>query len=72
MNETTTRDPTPWALSIEDAARMVGMSKSHFRRVFIDGKRLRPIPSGERDRIIDTGELHDAYELFKAEVRAPN
>lgn len=72
MNENQTHDPTPWALSLTDAARMVGMSKTHFRRVFIDGGRVHPIPSGERDRIIDTTELRSAYEKFIAEKRATN
>ncbi|HEV8364601.1 MAG TPA: hypothetical protein VGQ52_13895 [Gemmatimonadaceae bacterium] len=60
----------PWAFSIPDAARMVGMSTSQFRRVFLDTGRLRSIPSGIRDRVIDASELHAAWEQFKAEKRA--
>lgn len=58
------------ALSIDEAATRLAMSKSHFRRVFVDGGRVRLIPVGDRARIIDAEELRAAYERYKSDIRA--
>lgn len=59
------------AVCIKDAATIVGMSTGQFRRVFLDGSPplLKSIHSGKRDRIIDLGELHAAYESYRNSKR---
>lgn len=59
----------PLAVTIDDAARMVGLSRSQFYRLYLDGGRLKSVPKGRR-RMIDVKELRSAYEQYVAEVRA--
>ncbi len=60
----------PIALCIVDAAQEVGMSERQFRRLFLSTRRLRSIPTGKRDRIVDYEELMAAYAAYVAEIRA--
>lgn len=57
-------------VTIAEAAGMLGMSAGHFRRVFLESRRVRSIPMGDRARVIDVAELRDAYERYKHEIRA--
>lgn len=56
------------AITITEAATVVGMSTAQFRRVFLNG-RLRSVPMGERARVIDVDELRDAYQLYREQMR---
>lgn len=62
--------PEPFAVSIHEAARIVGMSRSQFYRVYLEPQRIRPIPNGRRRQMIDMEELRRAYAEYKAETRA--
>lgn len=69
--ELTSAGPVPrLALTIEEAATCIAMSISQFRRIFIDGGRVRSVPMGERARAIDYDELRAAYARYKEETRA--
>lgn len=59
----------PIAVPILEAAKMIGLSRRQFYRVFLDTKRILPIKTGIRDRVVDVTELRSAYEKFKAESR---
>lgn len=57
------------AVQIPEAARIVGLSRTQFYRLFLNTGRLRTIPTGKRDRVIDRGELEAAYRAYIAEQR---
>lgn len=59
----------PLAVSIEEAARIVGVSRSQFYRLYLNSGRIKTIPMGRR-RMVDVRELHSAYELLAEESRA--
>jgi hypothetical protein len=62
----------PLAVTIEEAAKIVCLSRSEFYREYLDTGRVRPLPKGRkrRRRMIDVKELTIAYEQYKAETRA--
>lgn len=68
--DTVTIKAEPLAVTIEEAARMVGISRAQFYRLYLDTGRLRTVPKGRRRRMVDVGELRRAYELLVAESRA--
>jgi len=59
-----------FAVSINDAARMVGMSRSMFYKEFLTSRRVRPICGGLHMRLIDVQELRKAYDGYVIERRA--
>lgn len=61
--------PDPLAFSIADAAQFVGLSKSQFRRIYIDGRRIKTLRTGKRDRTVDAAELRAAYSAYTTEQR---
>lgn len=71
-------DPTmtikaePLAVTIDEAARMVSLSRAEFYREYLDTRRIKAIPKGRGRRrlMIDVKELTVAYEQYKAETRA--
>jgi hypothetical protein len=60
----------PLAVPVAEAARIVGLSRSQFYRVYIDSGRIKTIRTGKRDRVIDVPELKAAYAAFVIEERA--
>lgn len=58
------------AVSIDEAARRVGLSRSGFYKHYLTNHRLRAIPTGPQGRIIDVGDLERAYAAYKAEWSA--
>lgn len=62
-------DPQPIAVSIEQAAKMVGLGASKFYEIFLDTGRVRAVEVGRR-RLIVVGELRRAFDLYVAETRA--
>ena len=60
--------PQPLAVDIQTAARMVGISRAQFYRLYLKPGRLRSIKTGGRDRIIDCAELAAAYAALRAEL----
>lgn len=63
------QDPQPLAVSISEAARMVGLSRTMFYREYIDSGRIVAIPKGRRRRLIDVAELRSAYQKYITEAR---
>lgn len=55
------------AVTIDEAAHMVGLSPSHFRRIYLDTKRVRLIAVSERARVIDVDQLREAYAELRDE-----
>lgn len=61
----------PLEISIEDAARMVGLSRSQFYRDYLDNGRVRTVPKGRgRRRMVVVQELRRAHEQYVTERRA--
>jgi predicted DNA-binding transcriptional regulator AlpA len=62
----------PLEISIDEAARMVGLSRAQFYRDYLDTGRVRTVPKGKggRRRAIVTQELKRAHEQYVAERRA--
>lgn len=61
----------PFEISIEQAAELVGLSRSQFYRDYLDTGRVRTVPKGRgRRRMIITQELRRAHEQYVAERRA--
>lgn len=58
------------AVSIEEAAHMVGISRAQFYRVYLDTGRVVSVRHGRKSRVIDVEELQAAYGKFKQESRA--
>jgi predicted DNA-binding transcriptional regulator AlpA len=58
----------PLAITIAQAAKMVGMSRSMFYRVYLDAGRIQTVPKG-RWRMIDVVELRRAYARYIADTR---
>jgi predicted DNA-binding transcriptional regulator AlpA len=57
------------AVSISEAAHMVGISRAHFYNLYIGPGRVKPVVMGGHSRVIDVGELRAAYEKIRAETR---
>jgi hypothetical protein len=62
--------PEPLAVDIATAARMVGISRAQFYRLYLTPGRVRAIKTGGRDRVIDVAELRGAYAALVADLRA--
>jgi len=62
--------PRPIAVPIKVAAEIVGLSRAQLYREFIKPGRLRPVPTGKRDRVVIVAELEQAFKLYTAEKRA--
>lgn len=60
----------PLAVDIATAARMVGVSRAQFYRIYLRPGRLRSIRTGGRDRVIDVAELRAAYTQLVSDLRA--
>ncbi len=62
---------TPRALSINEAAKHVGLSRTQFYREFLktDPPRVQAIHSGKRDRIVILAELEEAFAQYISEKR---
>lgn len=58
------------AVDIATAARLVGISRAQFYRIYLTPGRLRAIKTGGRDRVIDVQELRAAYAQLVADTRA--
>jgi len=58
-----------FALSIDEAAEMVGISRRHFYVEYIDKGRVKPVKCGSRSLVI-AEELRGAFLQFVAERRA--
>jgi hypothetical protein len=63
-------NPAPLAVTIPAAAESLGMSRSKFYTEFLNTGRVRPVKVGKRGRAIDAGELKDAWDKYRAELRA--
>lgn len=55
-------------MDIATAAVTVGMSRAQFYRLYLKSGRLRAIKTGGRDRVIDYGELVEAYNALRDEL----
>jgi hypothetical protein len=62
----------PLEISIDEAAKMVGLSRAQFYRDYLDTGRIKTVPKGRggRRRAIITQELKLAHERYVAERRA--
>jgi hypothetical protein len=62
----------PFEVSIDEAARIVGLSRAQFYRDYLDPGRVATVPMGRgrRRRMIITQELRRAHEEYVAERRA--
>jgi ACT domain-containing protein len=60
---------TALAVDIATAAKMVGISRAQFYRLYLKPGRVTAIKTGKRDRIIDVAELTEAYRTYVAEQR---
>ena len=58
----------PLAVSIEDAAHMVGIARTTFYEAYINTGRVKLVPCGSR-RLVDVEELRGAYRAWVAEAR---
>ena len=67
----TNDSPEPMAVDIATAARMVGISRAQFYRLYLTPGRIRAIKTGGRDRVIDVAELRAAYAALVADLRSP-
>lgn len=56
---------SPLAVSIEEAARIVGLSLTTFRTQYIDAGLVKSISYGIQGRVIDLQELSGAYQEWK-------
>lgn len=61
---------TPLAVTVPEAARMVGVSRAHFYKLYVDSGRVRPVKQGKRLAVIDVEELRGAYRRLVEEARA--
>jgi hypothetical protein len=61
--------PEPLAITIDAAARMVGMSRTHFYRTFIETGRIQTVPKGRRRRMVIVNELRSAYAQYVTDTR---
>lgn len=59
----------PFAVSIEEACKLVGVSRRIFYETYIHSGRVKLLPMGAR-RLVVVGELRDAFNAFVAETRA--
>jgi hypothetical protein len=62
-------DTEPLAITIDAAAGMVGMSRRHFYRTFIETGRIQTVPKGRRRRMIVVKELRSAYAQYVIDAR---
>lgn len=62
----------PLEVSIDEAARIVGLSRAQFYRDYLAPGRIATVPKGRgrRRRMIITQELRRAHEQYVAERRA--
>jgi hypothetical protein len=57
------------SITIDEAARMVGMSRAQFYRLYLDAGRIQTVPLGRRRRMIDVKELRRAYAQYVIDAR---
>jgi len=57
-------------VDIQTAARLVGVSRAQFYRLFIKSGKIRPVRTGKRDRVIDYAELTAAWTSLRDQLRA--
>lgn len=60
----------PLEISIDEAARMVGLSRAQFYRDYLGPGRVKTVPKGRgRRRMVIVQELRRAHEQYVAERR---
>lgn len=65
----TSENVAPVAVPIKRAAEIVGLSRSQLYRELINPGRIRPVPTGKRDRVVIVSELLAAWDAYVAEKR---
>jgi hypothetical protein len=57
------------AVTIQEAAHMVGVSRTKFYSLYIGTGRVKPLVLGGHSRVIDVAELRSAYSQLRSEAR---
>jgi hypothetical protein len=60
------KQSSPLAVDIATAAKIVGLSRAQFYRIFLTPGLVTSMKTGGRDRIIDYDELLSAYRNLRA------